>query len=142
MTKSQLIEAVAARAPHLSKKDVEAVVNLIFASIRKALQRGERVEIRGFGSFTVRERRAREGRNPKTGEKVMVPTRRAPFFTVGKELRDRVNAGRMRPAPPSQEEEARIEVGVTVGVATVAGTGLRSGEGRARLVAARAEPET
>ena len=100
------------------------------------------MEIRGFGSFTVRERRAREGRNPKTGEKVMVPTRRAPFFTVGKELRDRVNAGRMRPAHPAQEEDARIDVGVTVGVATVAGTGPHRGEGRARLVAARAEPET
>ncbi|RMG14963.1 MAG: integration host factor subunit beta [Deltaproteobacteria bacterium] len=93
MTKSQLIEAIARKAPHLSKKDVEAVVNLVFDSIRRAMRRGERVEIRGFGSFTVRERSARVGRNPKTGERVMVPSRRAPFFTVGKDLRERVNRG-------------------------------------------------
>ena len=139
MTKSQLIEAVARQAPHLSKKDVEAVVNLIFASIRKALQRGDRVEIRGFGSFTVRERRAREGRNPKTGERVMVPTRRAPFFTVGKELRDRVNGGR---PSVSREVGPRREVEIGVGLSPRSDSGLREGQRPAALVAAGAKSET
>ena len=92
MTKSQLIEAVSARVPHVHKKDVEAAVNAVFDSMIEALDREERIEIRGFGSFIVRRRGARQGRNPKTGEQVIVPTRRSPFFAVGKELRERINA--------------------------------------------------
>ena len=91
MTKSELIEEVARLVPDLSKRDVEIVVNTIFDSMTEALARHERIEIRGFGSFIAKERRSREGRNPRTGEKVFVPKKWVPFFTVGKELRERVN---------------------------------------------------
>lgn len=93
MTKSGLIEAVLARMPHLSSKDVEVVVNTMFDSMIAALEREERIEIRGFGSFSVRHRRPRTGRNPKTGEEIAVPAKRVPFFTVGHELKERVNSG-------------------------------------------------
>ena len=95
MTKSGLIQAVAARMPHLSARDVEIVVNTIFDAMTGALQTGDRIEIRGFGSFSVRHRRARMGRNPKTGESIAVPPKRVPFFTVGHDLRERVNEGRL-----------------------------------------------
>ena len=94
MTKSGLIEAVAERTPHISKKDTEIVVNTIFDSMAHALSRGERIEIRGFGSFQVKVREAREGRNPKTGEPVHISAKRTPFFKVGKELKERINASR------------------------------------------------
>ena len=94
MTKSQLIEAVAAKLESVSKKDVEIIVDTIFNCMTDALTRDERIEIRGFGSFVSKIREAREGRNPKTGEKVYVPRKRTPFFTVGKELKERVNAAR------------------------------------------------
>lgn len=93
VTKSELIEEVARQQPDLSKRDIEIVVNTIFDSMTEALLRHDRVEIRGFGSFIAKARRAREGRNPRTGEKVSVPEKWVPFFTVGKELRERVNAG-------------------------------------------------
>ena len=92
MTKSQLIEAVASKLQNVSKKDVEIIVDTIFSSMTDALTRDERIEIRGFGSFVSKKRDAREGRNPKTGEKVYVPKKRTPFFTVGKEMKERVNA--------------------------------------------------
>jgi len=93
MTKSGLIEAVADRTPHISKKDTEIVVNTIFESMAEALRGGHRIEIRGFGSFQVKIREAREGRNPKTGEPVHISAKRTPFFKVGiewKEMVDRV----------------------------------------------------
>ena len=92
MTKSGLIEAVAERTPHISKKDTEIVVNTIFDSMTEALRRSDRIEIRGFGSFQVKIREAREGRNPKTGEEVKIPAKRTPFFKVGKELKERIDA--------------------------------------------------
>ena len=92
MTKSQLISEVASLSPHLAKKDLEASVNTIFAAMADALCQDERIEIRGFGSFTVKRRLAREGRNPRTGRKVFVPTRRVAVFTPGKEVRERINA--------------------------------------------------
>jgi integration host factor beta subunit len=92
MTKSGLIERVAELTPHISKKDTEIVVNTIFDSMTEALKRGERIEIRGFGSFQVKVREAREGRNPKTGEEVQIPAKRTPFFKVGKELKEMVDA--------------------------------------------------
>ncbi len=95
MTKSSLIQAVATHMPHLSARDVEIVVNTIFDSMTEALGQGDRIEIRGFGSFSVRHRRARLGRNPKTGDSISVPPKRVPFFTVGHELRERVNDGRL-----------------------------------------------
>jgi integration host factor beta subunit len=91
MTKSGLIEKVAERTPHISKKDTEVVVNTIFDAMTEALRRGERIEIRGFGSFQVKVREARDGRNPKTGEMVNIPAKRTPFFKVGKELKEMVD---------------------------------------------------
>jgi integration host factor subunit beta len=92
MTKSGLIEDVARQTPHISKKDTEVVVNTIFDSMIEALKEGDRIEIRGFGSFQVKVREAREGRNPKTGEPVHISAKRTPFFKVGKELKEMVDA--------------------------------------------------
>jgi len=94
MTKSDLIERVAARKEHVSKKDTELVVNTIFDSMTEALRSGDRIEIRGFGSFQVKVREAREGRNPKTGDEVRIPAKRTPFFKVGKELKERIDQAR------------------------------------------------
>lgn len=91
MTKSDLIERVARHLPHISKKDTELVVNTIFDRMTEALVHGQRIEIRGFGSFQVKIREAREGRNPKTGEEVRIPRKRTPFFKVGKELKERID---------------------------------------------------
>lgn len=91
MNKSDLIEELAKRLPNLAARDVEVIVNTIFDSMTEALVGGDRIEIRGFGSFEVRIRKPRVGRNPKTGQSVEVGERRVPFFKVGKELRERVN---------------------------------------------------
>lgn len=91
MTKSDLVSKVAERMSHVSKKDTEMIVNSVFESMSEALKRGDRIEIRGFGSFQVKLRESREGRNPKTGEIVSIPAKRTPFFKVGKELKERVN---------------------------------------------------
>ncbi len=91
MTKRELIEKLAERTKNLSQKDAEIVVKTIFEAMTEALASGDRIEIRGFGSFQVKERRRKEGRNPRTGEKVMVKPKKVPFFKVGKELRERVN---------------------------------------------------
>ena len=92
MTKSGLIEAVAARTPHISKKDTEVVVNTIFDAMIESLRAGDRIEIRGFGSFQVKIREARDGRDPKTGEPVHISAKRTPFFKVGKELKEMVDS--------------------------------------------------
>ena len=94
MPKSQLIEMVASRTRHISKTDIEIVVDTLFGSMTEALVRGERIEIRGFGSFRVRVREAHEGFNPKTRERVQIPARRRPLFRVAKELRERINHSR------------------------------------------------
>lgn len=99
MTKSQLIEQIARRAPKAPRREVEAIVNTVFDTMVDALKGEERIEIRGFGSFAVKVREPREGRNPKTGQRVSVPRRRAPYFTVGKELRDRLNRPEAAAAP-------------------------------------------
>ncbi len=91
MTKRELIEKLADRVKNLSLKDSEIIVNTIFDTMTDALASGDRIEIRGFGSFQVKERRAREGRNPRTGEKVFVESKKVPFFKVGKELKERVD---------------------------------------------------
>ncbi len=93
MTKSELIEALAGKLKDFTKKDLEIVVNNVFSSMTDALARGDKVEIRGFGSFKVKNRRARQGRNPKTGEGIMIEPKKVPFFKVGKELKERVNNG-------------------------------------------------
>lgn len=90
MTKSELIDSVAQRK-ELSRKEAEVVVSTVLKEISDALGRGDRVELRGFGSFSVKVRPAREGRNPKTGDKVFVAEKRVPFFKAGKELRQRVD---------------------------------------------------
>jgi integration host factor subunit beta len=92
MTKSDLVQKLSEQVTTLTKKECEVIVDTVFHNMKDALQRGEKIEIRGFGSFTVRVRRAKEGRNPKTGEKVSIPEKRIPFFKVGKELRELVNA--------------------------------------------------
>lgn len=91
MTKSELIDVISEKLPSLSKKDVSDAVNNVFDAMTDALSKNDRIEIRGFGSFTVKHRHSRDGRNPKTGEPVKVPEKRIPFFTVGKELRDKIN---------------------------------------------------
>jgi integration host factor subunit beta len=91
VTKRDLIDEVVRLYPRYSRRDAEVMVNAVFDSVTEALRRGDRVEIRGFGSFVVRQRRAREGRNPKTGDNVAVGAKRVPFFKVGKELRIRVD---------------------------------------------------
>ncbi len=92
MTKSELIQALARDNPHLYYRDIERIVSTVFDEIVEALERGDRVELRGFGAFSVKDRKARLGRNPRTGDPVRVPEKRVPFFKSGKELRDRVNA--------------------------------------------------
>ncbi len=94
MTKSELIAGLAADNPHLRGQDVEVIVATIFDQITEALARGERVELRGFGAFTIKHRDARTGRNPRTGEAVPVEEKSVPFFKAGKELRERVNTGK------------------------------------------------
>ena len=91
MTKSELIEKVVQSHSMLNIKVSEIVVNTVFDSIEDALKSGDKVEIRGFGSFTVRERLGREARNPKSGEVVRIPSKKTPFFKTGKELKERVN---------------------------------------------------
>ena len=92
MTKSELIQRLAERNPHLYQRDVELIVTAIFDEITAALSRGDRVELRGFGAFSVKRREARLGRNPRTGDAVRVDEKHIPFFKTGKQLRDRLNA--------------------------------------------------
>lgn len=91
MTKSELIQRLAERNPHLYQRDVERIVSTIFDEITHALSRGDRIELRGFGAFSVKGRDARLGRNPRTGESVQVARKFVPFFKAGKELRERMN---------------------------------------------------
>jgi integration host factor subunit beta len=94
MTKSDLIAELVAANPHLTRHDVELIVATVFGEITAALARGERVELRGFGAFTVKRRDSRTGRNPRTGEAVAVDEKAVPFFKAGKDLRERVNRGK------------------------------------------------
>ena len=91
MTKTDLIEKVSLQTDGLTKKQTEIIVNMLFDSIKDALAGGDKIEIRGFGSFRIRQRRTREGRNPKTGQNVSVPEKRVPFFKAGKELKELVD---------------------------------------------------
>jgi len=93
MTKSELIQRLAERNPHLYMRDIEKIVNTVFDEITKALAEGDRVELRGFGAFSIKERNSRTGRNPRTGESVKVDAKRLPFFKTGKALRERLNGG-------------------------------------------------
>lgn len=91
MIRSELIQKISDENPHLYQRDVERIVNTIFEEVIKALARGDRVELRGFGAFSVKKRDARLGRNPRTGESVEVDQKWVPFFKTGKLLRDRLN---------------------------------------------------
>ncbi len=94
MTKAELIDQIAKRNTQMNLKEAEIVVNQIFDSMMDALVNGERIEIRGFGSFSVKNRPEREGRNPKTGEPVTIQAKRVPCFKVGKELHEKINGMR------------------------------------------------
>ena len=93
MIKSELVARLSQRYPHLYHRDVERIVSTVLEEIIKALADGHRVELRGFGAFSVKVRPSRTGRNPRTGQPVSVGTKRAPFFRTGKELRERLNGG-------------------------------------------------
>ena len=93
MTKSELIAQLAAENPHLRQPDIELIVATIFEEITAALARGDRVELRGFGAFSAKQREARTGRNPRTGTRVSVTEKNVPFFKTGKEMRERLNNG-------------------------------------------------
>ena len=103
MTKAELIDDVS-RVAELSRKDSETIVETIFESIVKSLRTGDKIEIRGFGSFRTRQRNPRIGRNPKTGARVEVPAKKIPYFKPSKELKDLVNSGEAAaaPAPPAE----------------------------------------
>lgn len=91
MIRSELIQKIADENPHLFQRDVERIVNTVFEEVTNAMARGDRVELRGFGAFSVKKREARVGRNPRTGETVQVDEKYVPFFKTGKLLRDRLN---------------------------------------------------
>jgi integration host factor subunit beta len=120
MTKSDLID-VLCEAQKIPKGRAELLVQVIFESMEEALKRGERIEIRGFGSFELRSYKPYEGRNPRTGVRVSVQPKRLPFFKVGKELKERVNAGRS--APPARRVDGRGTSDGTPTVAPVTSTG-------------------
>ena len=91
MTKSELITYLAEENPHLYQRDVERIVTTVFDEIASALSQGDRVELRGFGAFSVKHRESRVGRNPRTGEAVQVGAKRVPYFKTGKQLREKLN---------------------------------------------------
>jgi integration host factor subunit beta len=93
MIKSELVQKLAERNPHLYQRDVEHIVNAVLDEIEGAMTRGDRVELRGFGAFSVKNRPPRTGRNPRTGQKVAVTEKYVPFFKTGKEMRERLNDG-------------------------------------------------
>ena len=101
MTKSEMAEKLAEKI-NVKKQQAEEIINIFANSIMEALAKGDKVEIRGFGSFRVRERAEKEGRNPKTGEKVIVPAKKVPFFKTGKDFREMVDRGSVK--PPTEEQ--------------------------------------
>jgi len=109
VTKADLVEEVV-RVTELPRKESETVVETIFESIIGALQGGDRIEIRGFGSFRTRQRRGRTGRNPKTGAKVEVPPKKIPFFKPSKELKDHVNGGALAAAEKGAADKSAAQV--------------------------------
>ncbi len=109
MTKAVLVEEVA-RVTDLTKKDAEVIVDTVFRCIVDGLHRGEKIELRGFGSFRLRQRESRKGRNPKTGDRVDVPSKRVPYFKPGKDLKERINRG---PDESRQPAAAKLPAGAT-----------------------------
>jgi len=121
MTKADLVEEVV-RVTNVSKKHAEIIVNTVFSSIIDALRNEDKIELRGFGSFRVRRRRPRQGRNPKTGDQVAVPEKRIPYFKPGKELKDLIN---LDGSPDAVDESAVVETPTTA----VAGVPANSDSG-------------
>ena len=109
MTKAELVEEVS-RVSDLTKKHSEVIVDTVFKSIIDALHRGEKIELRGFGSFRLRRREPRKGRNPKTGDKVDVPPKKVPYFKPGKELKELINRESDAPIPPAPLWRSRIPI--------------------------------
>ena len=132
MTKAELVEDVA-RAAELTKKDAERLVEIVFESIIETLNHGEKIELRGFGSFRVRERGARRGRNPKTGDPVDIPAKRVPYFKPGKELKELINdessPSSSSPAPADAQAGASSSPGAAETVSE-AGTTTTEGGGQ------------
>ena len=114
MTKRDLIEEVAQQYPRFSRRDAEVIVNAVFDSMTDALAKGERIEIRGFGSFIVKQRPAREGRNPRSGTVVSVASKKVPLFKVGKELRLRVDDQQAEAEGLAVKDEAEAEENTSV----------------------------
>lgn len=110
MTKSELIAALAARYSQLAARDTDYAVKTVLDAMTQALAEGQRIEIRGFGSFSLSERAPRVGRNPKSGEQVLVPGKQVPHFKAGKELRERVDMEAIETDAVSTESEARTQV--------------------------------
>jgi integration host factor subunit beta len=106
MIKSELVQRIAEHNPHLYQRDVENIVNAILDEIVAALARGDRVELRGFGAFSVKHRPARAGRNPRTGAHVPVDQKNVPFFKTGKEMRERLNRDNPEAAEADEADEA------------------------------------
>ena len=106
MTKSELIQKIAERNPHLLHRDVEKIVTTIFDEISNALSRSHRVELRGFGIFGVKKRNPRQGRNPRTGDDVKVDAKSVPFFKIGKTLHQMLNGEEIAPAKPRGRKKA------------------------------------
>lgn len=94
MLRSELIDKLHDDNPHLTRRDMERVVAVVLESVTQTLERGARVELRGFGAFSVRHRKARAGRNPRTGTDVFVPEKHVPFFRTGKDLREKIDASK------------------------------------------------
>ncbi len=91
MTKSELIETIASKVTSFSRKDIEIIVDTVFQSMGESLSEGDKVEIRGFGSFKIKKREGRQGRNPKSGESIFIDSKKVPFFKAGKEIRERIH---------------------------------------------------
>jgi integration host factor subunit beta len=132
MTKSQLIERIAEKAPHLQPRQIEALVNSIFEQMAQSLKAGERIELRGFGCFSLKVRPARIGRNPKTGAPVALQRRLAVAFSAGKELRERINRVRSAPAPASHGS-VRLPATSVLGASAFASLPVAAGDVAPRI---------
>ncbi len=106
MTRSELIDVLSDKIKHFSRKDIEVIVGTLFHSIAEGLAKGDKIEIRGFGSFKVKEREGRKGRNPKSGEGIYIEPKKVPFFKAGKELKERVDGKEVTRTGKSPSEES------------------------------------
>ena len=141
MIKSELIQKIANANPHLFHRDIEKIVNVLFEEIVSAMARGDRVELRGFGAFTVKHRSPRSGRNPRTGATVSVGEKFVPFFKTGKELRERLNDKPVVDVKPGRK--ARPQVSTVAGTAAAPRADLRaSADIAGRVLSAPSEAKT